>query len=117
MSGCALFQMATTWLMSGTQVQNESVTFWPAALDAAAATSTAASAGAEIRAALRQPPGSRAPRRPRSRLESFIAPPRNESEAARARPCDLICERSQNYPGHNHCQDLKMAATTPLFAL
>jgi hypothetical protein len=59
--------------MSGTQVQNESVTFWPAdeladepdaegvllgdeeQPAAAAATSTAASAGAEIRAALRQP--------------------------------------------------------------
>jgi hypothetical protein len=82
--------------MFGTQVQKLSVTFWPpdeadeadevdegVLLDdeehpaATLATSTAASARAQIRAVLRQPPGSRAPRRPRRRLESFIAPPGN----------------------------------------
>jgi hypothetical protein len=96
MSGWALFQMATTLSMFGTQVQKLSVTFWPAdeadeadagvLLDdeehpaATLATSTAASARAQIRAVLRQPPGSRAPRRPRRRLESFIAPPGNVYE-------------------------------------
>jgi hypothetical protein len=37
MSGCALFQIATTLSMLGTQVQKDSVTFWPADAGADAA--------------------------------------------------------------------------------